>query len=100
MKFPINKKLSIHQRFGLIEALEVVAKKYFSDEYICTDCGICAAVGYQYIEDADYLTMGRLMREILEEDSILGEYTDTREEWEARANMCLFLVEYLKDTVD
>lgn len=94
MKFLINKKLSLHQRFGLIEALEVVAKKYFDEEYLCTACGICAAV------DADYLTMGRLMREILEEDIILGKYTDTREEWEPRANMCLFLVEYLKDTVN
>jgi hypothetical protein len=28
-----------------------------------------------------------------------GQYASTPEEWEPRANMALFLVEYLKDTI-
>jgi len=99
MKFSINKLLTDSKRKTLIKALGIVAEKYFNDEYVYTGCGICAAVDYQNIKNADYITMSHLMNEILEEKGTLGEYKDQREQWEERANMCLFLAEYLKDTI-
>ena len=99
MKFPINTRLNTKERVALIKVLSIVAEKYFNAEHLCTLCGICAAVKYQDIKNADYDTMGRLMSEILEVRGCLGTYTKEREQWEERATMCLFLVEYLKDTI-
>ena len=99
MKFPISRTLNAAKRTALIKGLSIVAEKYFNDEHVCTSCGICAAVDYQNIKNANYITMNSLMNEILEENSTLGLYTYQREDWEQRANMCLFLVEHLKDTI-
>ena len=100
MKFTLNEELNTEQRKALIKALCIVSEKYFNAEHVSTSCGICSAVFYQNIKNADYDTMGRLMNEILEPRGMLGKYTNEREEWEQRANMCLLLAEYLKDTIN
>jgi hypothetical protein len=98
MKFPINQELNDTERKALIKALDNVAEKYFSAQFVPTSLGICAAAQCQGIENATYLTMDLLMEEILEQ-GLLAKYTNGRNQWEQRATMCLFLVEYLKDTV-
>jgi MoxR-like ATPase len=100
MKFPISRTLNAAKRTALIKGLSIVAEKYFNAEYVYTGCGICAAVDFENIKNANYITMASLMNEILEEKGTLGRYTNEREQWEERANMCLLFVEYLKDTIN
>ena len=105
MHFERNKELSVAARKRLMKGLSEVAELYFSDKYwqcsgkpdtvnIC--CGICKALtdlGYKY----SYMDMAQLMDETNEYS--YGGYVSTPEEWEPRATMCLFLVEYLKNTI-
>jgi hypothetical protein len=105
MHFEHNKELSVTARKRLMKGLTKVAELYFSDKYLRYDvvpdtvnigCGICKAMldlGYKH----SYDDMNKLMLETL--DYSYGYYVSTPEEWEPRANMCLFLVEYLKDTI-
>ncbi len=106
MHFQRNKELSVTARKRLIKGLTQVAKLYFSDKCyqhsgVCdtvnTGCGICKALhdlGYKY----SYNDMAKLLDETNEYR--YGSYVYTVQEWEPRANMCLFLVEYLKDTIE
>lgn len=105
MHFERNKELSVAARKRLMKGLSEVAELYFSDKYwqcsgkpdtvnIC--CGICKAMldlGYKH----SYDDMAKLMDETNEWS--YGCYVSTPEEWEPRANMALFLVQYLKDTI-
>lgn len=105
MKFERNKELTVTARKRLIKGLNQVAELYFSGKYchhsgvpdtVNIDCGICKAMndlGYKY----SYMDMQLLLDETNEYS--YGEYTWSAKEWEPRANMCLFLVEYLKDTI-
>lgn len=105
MEFKLNKQLTVTARNRLIKGLTQVAELYFSDKYwqhsgipdtVNTGCGICKAMndlGYKY----SYKDMQLLLDETNEYS--YGPYSYTPKEWEPRANMCLFLVEYLKDTV-
>jgi hypothetical protein len=106
MKFEHNYDLSIAQRKEMIEGLTKIAELYFSGQYdmygqigkVTIGCGICKAlmdVGCLHA----YTSMQELMLEM--GDDHYGSYHNITkpEEWEPRANMCLFLVEYLKDTI-
>lgn len=105
MKFKRNEELSLTSRKRLIKGLTQVAELYFNKDYqpygvdpkkVNIGCGICKAMndlGYKY----SYMDMAYLLDEMNEYS--YGPYTYTPEEWEPRANMCLFLVEYLKDTI-
>lgn len=99
MKFNRNDSLIVEQRNALIKGLNAVAQDYFTDiERAETGCGICFALYRKQIPLVGYSTMSNLMEE-LEEEENFGPYAETPEDWEPRANMCLFLVEYLKDTI-
>lgn len=105
MRFEPNKQLSITARKRLIKGLTHIAELYFSNKYhqhsgipdtVNVGCGICKALcdlGYKY----SYNDMAQLMDET--DDYGYGPYSYSAKEWEPRANMCLFLVEYLKDTI-
>ena len=105
MQFEHNKELSFTARKRLMKGLTQVAELYFSDkclryggvpDTVNIGCGICKALtdlGYKY----SYMDMAELMVETNEYS--YGYYVSTPEEWEPRATMCLFLVEYLKDTI-
>jgi len=105
MQFVRNKELSVAARKRLIKGLSEVAELYFSDKYwqcsgvpdtVYIGCGICKALsdlGYKY----SYMDMVNLLDEMNEYS--YGPYSCTPKQWEPRANMCLFLVEYLKDTI-
>jgi hypothetical protein len=104
MKFEHNYDLSIAQRKKMIEGLTKIAELYFNGQYdmygqigkVTIGCGICKAMldlGYKH----SYDDMAKLMLETNEYS--YGCYVSTAKEWEPRANMCLFLVEYLKDTI-
>lgn len=105
MQFRRNKNLSVTARKRLIKGLTQVAELYFSGKYCCygkpdivnIGCGICKALRDLEYKDS-YEDMAQLMVETI--DYSYGEYVSTAEEWEPRANMCLFLVEYLKDTIE
>jgi hypothetical protein len=100
-----HKQLSVTARKRLVKGLTQVAELYFSDKHwsyggvpdtVNIGCGICKAMlglGYKH----SYDDMNKLMLETL--DYSYGCYVSTPEEWEPRATMCLFLVEYLKDTI-
>lgn len=105
MHFVEHKQLSITARKRLMKGLTQVAELYFSDKYyygskpdtVNIGCGICKAMldlGYKH----SYEDMAKLMFETNEYS--YGWYVSTPEEWEPRATMCLFLVEYLKDTIE
>jgi hypothetical protein len=104
MKFGHNKALSLTARKGLIKGLTKVAELYFNGEHIRYEhpdkvnigCGICKA-----LHDLEFSHSYHAMQELMQETNeySYGQYVDTPEEWEPRANMCLFLVEYLKDTI-
>jgi hypothetical protein len=105
MKFEYNKELSVTARKRLIKGLTQVAELYFSHKYhqhsgvpdtVNIGCGICKALFDLKVKDA-YDMMNELMSET--NDYSYGHYVDKPKEWEPRANMCLFLVEYLKDTI-
>jgi hypothetical protein len=105
MKFEYNKELSVTARKRLIKGLTQVAELYFNSDYqpcsvdpkkVNIGCGICKAMndlGYKY----SYTDMMHLFDET--DELSYGRYSYTAKEWEPRANMCLFLVEYLKDTI-
>jgi hypothetical protein len=98
MKFNRNNSLTTEERQALIFGLNTVAEEYFTDMKTAeTGCGICFALYKKQIPFAGYSAMSNLTEELEEEN--FGPYTDTPEDWEPRANMCLFLAEYLKDTV-
>lgn len=105
MKFERNKHLSLTARKGLVKGLTKVAELYFNGKHIQykehpdkvnIGCGICKA-----LHDLKFLHSYHAMQELMQETNeySYGQYVDTTEEWEPRANMCLFLVEYLKDTI-
>jgi hypothetical protein len=105
MKFKRNENLCASQRKVLIKGLTKVAELYFSAQHqpygadpkkVNIGCGICKALHDLKIKNA-YDAMSRLMQET--NDYGYGQYVTKPEEWEPRANMCLFLVEYLKDTI-
>lgn len=105
MKFGRNKELSVTARKRLIKGLTEVAELYFNGKHqscsidpkkVNIGCGICKAMndlGYKY----SYNDMMHLFDET--DELSYGKYTYSPKEWEPRANMCLFLVEYLKDTI-
>lgn len=105
MNFELNKNLSVAARKELIKGLTKVAELYFNGEYqmygvfpdkVNIACGICRALHclkFSY----SYDNMQELMLEM--GNDYYGRYVDSTEEWEPRANMCLFLVEYLKDSI-
>ena len=105
MKFERNKHLSLTARKGLIKGLTKVAELYFNGKHIRyaehpdkvnIGCGICKA-----LHDLDFSHSYHAMQELMQEmnEYSYGQYVYTPQEWEPRANMCLFLVEYLKDTI-
>lgn len=105
MKFERNEKLSVTARKRLIKGLTEVAELYFSDKYwqhsgipdtVNIGCGICKALSDRGCKYA-YSDMAKLLDET--DEYSYGPYSYTAKEWEPRANMCLFLVEYLKDTI-
>jgi hypothetical protein len=103
MKFKRNAELSLSQRHDLIQGLSEVAEFYFDDliEYgkdVNFNCGICAALHSVDVPNP-YSTMDKLMQEM--GDNYYDNYLriETKKEWEPRAYMCLFLIEYLKDTI-
>lgn len=105
MKFGRNKALSVTARKRLIKGLTEVAELYFDDKHqscsidpkkVNIGCGICKALHDLKVENA-YQMMNQLMMETNEYS--YGCYVAKPKEWEPRANMCLFLVEYLKDTI-
>lgn len=105
MKFERNKELSVTARKRLIKGLTQVAELYFNGKHqphfdnpkkVTIGCGICKALHDLKVKNA-YDLMNQLMQETNEYS--YGQYVATTEEWEPRANMCLFLVEYLKDTI-
>jgi hypothetical protein len=105
MKFKHNKELSLKARKRLIKGLTQVAELYFSAEHqpcsvdpnkVNIGCGICKALHDLKVKNA-YDLMNQLMQETNEYS--YGQYVAEPQEWEPRANMCLFLVEYLKDTI-
>lgn len=96
-----NTHLTTEERIDLRNQLLICAEKYFNDTGVNTYCGICNAISEQANDESHYDKMGKLLREIFQDnDEFLGDYTNTYEEWEGRAYMCLFLAEYLKDTID
>lgn len=73
------------------DKLERTAERYFDgDKTLNTVCGICAAVG-------EYSLMMPLLRKI--GYTGFGEYTSTRQAWEPRAWMCLFLAAIIEQGV-
>lgn len=105
MNFELNKNLSVAARKELIKGLTKVAELYFNGEHqpygvfpdkVNIGCGICMALNELKVKDA-YSLMDRLLSEL--NDYSYGYYVDNPTEWEPRANMCLFLVEYLKDSI-
>jgi hypothetical protein len=106
VKFERNENLSITEREEMIAGLTKVAELYFNGQYdmygrddkVTVGCGICKAlmgVGCR----SSYTGMEKLMFE-MGNDHYGPYYNITKpEEWEPRATMCLFLVEYLKDTI-
>lgn len=105
MKFERNEELSVTARKQLIKGLTQVAELYFNGKHqpyldnpnkVTIGCGICKALYDLKVKNA-YEMMNQLMQETSEYS--YGYYVATPQEWEPRANMCLFLVEYLKDTI-
>lgn len=105
MQFERNKHLSLNARKGLVKGLTKVAELYFNGDHIQytehpdkvnIGCGICKA-----LHDLKFLHSYHAMQELMQEmnEYSYGQYVNTPKEWEPRANMCLFLVEYLKDTI-
>jgi hypothetical protein len=96
------------ERIDLRKQLLILAKNYFNDEEVVTTCGICLALTKQTntehvsseSNECYYLKMDRLLREIFGNSDSLGDYTNSYQAWEGRAYMCLFLAEYLQDTIE
>jgi hypothetical protein len=94
-------ELSQQERIDLKEKLQMIAQWYFTGEVlVSTSCGICNALCTAFDEDSIYYTrMDSLLWEF-QRYTTLGVYTDSYEEWEGRAYMCLILAEYLDTTID
>lgn len=94
-------ELSQEERINLKEKLQMIAQWYFTGEVlVSTSCGICNALCTAFDEDSTYYTrMDSLLWEF-QSYTTLGSYTDSYEEWEGRAHMCLILAEYLDTTID
>jgi superoxide dismutase len=96
-----NTPLTTEERIDLRSKLLICAEKYFNDTGVNTHCGICNAISEQTNDSTYYDKMGKLLNEIFQDyNEFLAEYTNTYEEWEGRAYMCLFLAEYLQDTIE
>lgn len=96
-----NKPLTTEERIDLRKQLLICAEKYFNDTGVSTSCGICNAISEQTNNHNYYEKMGKLLNEIFQDhNEFLADYTNTYEKWESRAYMCLFLAEYLQDTID
>lgn len=88
------------ERIDLKEKLQLIAEWYFTkEEVVKTCCGICSALYSSFKDSNYYQLMNKLLVEIQGYD-YLANYTDTYEDWEGRAYMCLILVEYLDTTID
>jgi hypothetical protein len=109
MQFVRNKELTLKDRKELIKGLTQVAEMYFSSqyrfgkfegnkdaEYVNITNGICNALGD--LGFAGYSLIEKLQIEMQNDFDNYCKITSP-EGWEPRANMCLFLVEYLKDTI-
>jgi hypothetical protein len=94
-------ELSQEERIDLKEKLQLIAQWYFTGEVlVSTSCGICNALSTAFGDDSIYYTrMDSLLWEFQRYASF-GVYTDSYEEWEGRAYMCLILAEYLDTTID
>lgn len=94
--------LTIDERIDLRKQLLICAENYFNGLLTTsTTCGICNALATQTGDDKYYEIMEYLLSELFMEHTImLGDYTNTPAEWEGRAYMCLFLAEYLQDTIE
>jgi hypothetical protein len=94
-------ELSQEERIDLKEKLQMIAQWYFTGEVlVSTSCGICNALSTTFGDDSIYYTrMDSLLWEF-NRTTALGVYTDSYEEWEGRAYMCLILAEYLDSTID
>jgi hypothetical protein len=100
MSYPYPDPLTQEQRIDLKEKLQLIAEWYFTEEKpVQTSCGICNALSTTFDDSSYYEKMESLLWELYG-DLHLASYTDSYEEWEDRAYMCLFLVEYLDTTID
>lgn len=100
-KPPYARPLTIDDRIDLRNQLLICAENYFNDNSTVTTCGICNALATQTGESIYYDKMEQLLSELfMEQTLMLGDYTNTPAEWEGRAYMCLFLAEYLQDTIE
>jgi hypothetical protein len=109
MQFELNKELTLKDRKELIKGLTQVAEMYFNSqyrfekfegnkdaEYVNITNGICNALGD--LGFAGYSLIEKLQIEMQNDFDNYCKITSP-EGWEPRANMCLFMVEYLKDTI-
>ncbi len=97
--------LTRSERIDLRKQLLFLAQNYFNDKEVVTTCGICLALTKQTNTDDDcencyYVKMDMLLSEIFGNSDSLGDYTNSHQAWEGRAYMCLFLAEYLQDTIE
>jgi hypothetical protein len=93
-------ELSQEERIDLKEKLQMIARWYFTGEVlVSTSCGICNALSEAFNSSIYYARMDLLLWEF-NRTTALGSYTDSYEEWEGRAYMCLILAEYLDSTID
>lgn len=98
--------LTYEERLELIPALSAVAQAYYDEpENIHHKSGICYNLMHIGNVEWAYPKMGRLMQELgfnedyFENAADKPVYSKTFEEWEERAYMCLFLSEYLMQTI-
>jgi len=111
MQFVRNKELTLKDRKELIRGLAQVAEMYFNSQYrfgrfegnedvehVNITNGICNALCDLDLGIAGYSLIEKLQ---IEMDNDFDNYCEitSPEGWEPRANMCLFMVEYLKDTI-
>lgn len=111
MKFERNEELTKHDRERLIESLTEIAQLYFDGKYrflqmststeekvVVITNGICCALSSLRQDFPAYYLIEELEVEM---DNRYDNYCSitSPEGWEPRAYMCLFLVEYLKDTI-
>ena len=101
-KPPYLRPLTTAERIDLRNQLLICSENYFDGILtVSTTCGICNALATQTGESIYYDKMEQLLSELFMEHTLmLGDYTNTPEEWEGRAYMCLFLAEYLQDTIE
>lgn len=98
----MTEKLTQAERKDLKEKLLLIAEMYFSgDHELITTCGICCALDNAFEDNSKcyYHIMDKMLLEFTGTLSV-GEYTNTFEEWEGRAYLCLFFAEYLDSTIE